>query len=435
MDHSCSAAEGAALLTSAEEGTSVATPSFLATLSAGGGTSRFAFRVVVLLSLGLAALAAVVASTVGMASTRTGLVTAWKATALEAAAPAMANSTTAAPQQTTAEPSGPCAGAGEDCSKSHCCSQQGMQCFQKDATWSSCQGRCRPGGGWSCKVLGPRTRQITPCTFPGEDCGLTHCCGNPMTKCIQKDAVGHAYCTSADTSGWEGTILGGAPGERSITPAPRGKPTAGTSLFCFMAVLPGSAEEQLQKAARDRNASIFGCNASAVYHAEPAEFIHQGNWNSFVNTDAFVKVWAQVRRETVAKQHDWTVKVDPDTIFMSERLRSHLQALRAPANEVIYIKNCNVDFGFLGAIEIMSKRALHRLLHFLEDCHRSIGSHSGEDGFLKGCLDHIGAGAMTDAAILATPADGSNCADTTRVAFHPRKDVDSWISCWTVASQ
>mmetsp|Transcript_73391 Transcript_73391/g.166350 ORF Transcript_73391/g.166350 Transcript_73391/m.166350 type:complete len:265 (-) Transcript_73391:10-804(-) len=73
----------------------------------------------------------------------------------------------AQPPEEPAEPSGPaarCAPAAVDCRRSGCCSQPGMQCFEKNKWWASCREACVPGFGrlgadtsWTCRPLGPRT--------------------------------------------------------------------------------------------------------------------------------------------------------------------------------------------------------------------------------------------------------------------------------------
>lgn len=229
--------------------------------------------------------------------------------------------------------------------------------------------------------------------------------------------------------------MGGSRTEFAVQAAPAGKPQAGTSTFCFAAVLPGSPEEQLLAAARERKAGIFGCSGHAVYHSEHCEIVHQGTWSSAVNTDVFIKVWEHVRDDGLYKQFDYTTKVDPDTVFFADRLQIHLQNLHAPADTPIYIKNCAVGFGFMGAIEVVSKAALFKFFGNYKDCHRTMGSFSGEDGFVKGCMDMCGVGFMTDTALLRHPWDSTPCSDGAQVAFHPRKTVDKWISCYSAATR
>jgi hypothetical protein len=55
----------------------------------------------------------------------------------------------------------------EDCTQKQCCSDPGMQCFEKNAYWAACQVNCTPGidpsdlpqerSPWTCRPLGSRT--------------------------------------------------------------------------------------------------------------------------------------------------------------------------------------------------------------------------------------------------------------------------------------
>merc|ERR1712113_1211728 len=105
------------------------------------------------------------------------------------------------------------------------------------------------------------------------------------------------------------------------------------------------------------------------------------------------------------RSHPWTVKVDPDTVFLPGRLRTRLKALRAPERQAIYIRNCNMSFGFFGAIEVLSRSAVSKLAASIADCQRTMVGLSGEDGWMRECLDAIGVGHMDDFDILRTPWD------------------------------
>lgn len=216
-------------------------------------------------------------------------------------------------------------------------------------------------------------------------------------------------------------------GEHQIAPAAPGH-EAGLKLFCFMAVLPGSGEVELDKKAKQHHAGIYGqqCDYNKMYDSYPAPFVHQGSWNSFANTASFVKVWEHVFADGLYKQADWTVKADPDTVFMALRLKAHLRAARPPANLPIYFKNTGISFGFLGAFELMSKGAVDLLATKYKECEAMIGDHSGEDGYIKGCFDNFGVNVMTDVFLLQSSGD---CWEKNLVAFHAHKDPGDWERC------
>lgn len=224
-----------------------------------------------------------------------------------------------------------------------------------------------------------------------------------------------------------GGVLGLA-GERALAPAPPGR-QAGNTLFCFMAVLPGSSEAKLKLKAYQSHGGVYGlnCNFQKVYDSLPAPFVHQGTWNSFANTASFIKVWEQVFADKLWERAEWTVKVDPDTVFSAARLKVHLAALRPPAGAAVYIKNCAISFGFLGPIELMSREGVRAFEKGHQDCARKLGNQwQGEDGFVKVCLDAIGVGVMSDPDMLQTWGD---CWESNKVAFHAHKDPDDWFKC------
>jgi len=311
---------------------------------------------------------------------------------------------------------------------------QSMQCYSKNQWYAACRPICHKENGWECGLLGVRSPQKTPGAWSGDDCLLTRKCNNAGLQCFAKDNSS-AFCSESSPDDWDGELLGGSQWHYRMPPAAEGEPIAGTSLYCIMAVLPGSGEEALQRQAHDLNASIFACESYKVVQSTPSEFVHLGTWNSFANTDSFIEVWRQVFAEQAFRLQDWTVKVDPDTVFIPWRLKQHLETLRPAAKKPIYLLTSEVDFKFLGAIEIMSKVAVQNVAESLEDCRRTMPGKSGEDGFLKGCLDAVGAGAMMDESILRTPHDTNGCGDTSRVAFHPHKDAGSWAGCWGEASR
>jgi hypothetical protein len=312
-----------------------------------------------------------------------------------------------------------------------------MQCYLMDenAYWGACAYDCKPGVGWAenwtCEELGERAPDPLGCSWSGESCISNRLCCHGGQKCLRKNDI-EAYCTDASEleEGWSGEVIGGARDEYAVAPvAP--EEARGTSLYCFMAVLPGSYEEQLKDHIAEISASIFACDASTVFWSRQADFTSEGSWTSVVNTDSFKLVWGEVKQDGQYQSHDWTVKVDPDSVFFPGRLRQHLQKLNAPKETPIYIKNVPMGFGFFGAIEVFSKEAVDKLFWdgVLDKCEQEVGTHSGEDGYLKGCMDMIGAGFMEDVDVLRNPsADG--CADPARVCFHAFKNVEAWDGCF-----
>ncbi|CAK0879550.1 unnamed protein product [Prorocentrum cordatum] len=200
-------------------------------------------------------------------------------------------------------------------------------------------------------------------------------------------------------------------------------------------------EGQLVGLARERGAHIFSCDAHAVYETEHTGV---GEWKSFTNTDVFIKIWKQVLGDAAYKDHDWTVKVDPDAVFLPDRLKQHLEGLRAPAGASLYLKNCGFKFGFMGSLEVLSGQAVGDYARDVEGCSEHLGHDGGEDFYLMSCLDAIGVGYMVDDTVLDDKytysddydlGDVSFCGSGSAAAYHPLKRPDQWQQCLDTASR
>lgn len=65
---------------------------------------------------------------------------------------------------------------------------------------------------------------------------------------------------------------------------------------------------------------------------------------AWLNTENFIQVWERIIHHGGYRHHDWTVKVDPDAVFMPARLRAHLgTAPDVPLNGTVYFRNCMHD--------------------------------------------------------------------------------------------
>lgn len=326
-----------------------------------------------------------------------------------------------------------------------------MTCFEKDATWASCQDHCDTEEGWSCGELGEKTKTSAGCTWAGDDCSDTKLCCNRGFMCVKKD-VDFTGCTQTKKEttwvtaeipipdGWDGAIVGPGRDEYEVGPAGPGDEVAGTSLYCFMAYLPGSYEEGLKDYAEQEKASIYACDAYDVFHTWNSG---SSSWDTgettISNTDVFVNVWEQVGTAMKYAMNDWTVKVDPDALLLPERLKSHIQALAPPAYRPIYLKNNVMDAGmgnngFLGAVEVFSKQAIMVYMDNADGCHKSMGTDGGEDGYIKGCMDALGVGFMTDGELFFPDKSAGACNNEGRAAFHPLKTVDDWHCCWDITN-
>merc|ERR1711884_146026 len=78
------------------------------------------------------------------------------------------------------------------------------------------------------------------------------------------------------------------------------------------------------------------------------------------NSGLFKNVWEAVKTDGRWLHHDWTVKVDPDAVFLPDRLRGHV---RGHTGESVYFRNCNQVPGssfpmMYGALEALSRTAV-----------------------------------------------------------------------------
>ena len=74
-----------------------------------------------------------------------------------------------------------------------------------------------------------------------------------------------------------------------------------------------------------------------------------------LNTEIFFKVWDRVFQDKRYLFHEYVVKVDPDTVFLVDRLRVAL-AFHHDEEGGVYFNNCK--FGLHGPIEVFSQKAV-----------------------------------------------------------------------------
>jgi len=300
-----------------------------------------------------------------------------------------------------------CAWAGQDCSESGMCCNTGFQCRVRDEHFTGCVQT------FKMDVVGTKT-------------------GTKLKK-IQLDLP----------EGWpdgDEYWVGGSQMEYAMPMAPDGEEPLGTSLYCVMAYLPDSYEERLMEMAKANWISVFGCDGYDVYKTWSSDNV---GWASgevtLQNTQVFINVWEEIKKAGNLWQYDWTVKVDPDCLMIPQRLKWHLEALKVPRKQPVYVKN-NVlnrsqgNNGFLGAVEVFSREALERYYDWWPDCQDSLGWGSGEDGFMKACMDAIGVGYVTDGFMFTPNDDPALCREGKYAAYHPLKDQKAYQCCTDIVN-
>lgn len=289
---------------------------------------------------------------------------------------------------------------------------------------------------------------LVNCSWSGEDCSQTKCCNNHMcdedfTKCwdyscLKKDEY-FSGCLESAPEDWDGTWLGGTREFRALPPAGANVAVQGTSLYCFTVVTWDAprpkpfwnSEAELANNWKQHGLHVLQCDGSDILDGLKTEV---AEWGSFSNIDMFMEIWKKVGEMGKWREHDWTVKVDSDAVFLPDRLKQHLEYLRTPRGARVYVENIDFKFKYMGAIEIMSKDALAL---FLDQGHTCInGKHDGgEDSFLKGCLDGLGIDHQSDYKILRDKYAALNppCVDGWAVAYHYMKKMHDWSACYNEA--
>jgi len=263
--------------------------------------------------------------------------------------------------------------------------------------------------------------------------------GDTFNGCVQ--AVTESTFSSLPVplpAGWDGAQLGGWRGEYQVNGVEEGADMAGTSFYCLMVVLPNTDEMKLLGVAKANNVSIFGCDAHSVYRAWQT---NAAGWDTgettVINTAVFLQVFKWVHEDRLYLNYDWTIKVDADCVFMPDRLRSHMWALRPPPDTAIYLKNNHMDGlgnqGFLGAVEVFSKKAMQIYMDNDDACGKFLGTNSGEDGYFKGCMDALGVGFMLDGNMFIPNYDTATCTNGMYAAYHPLKFPTHYQRCLDIA--
>lgn len=314
-----------------------------------------------------------------------------------------------------------CSVAGVNCNTSKCCKVTGHTCWRKDSGWAECGERC-PSSQWSCWQEKPFWTSMPVVYKPG------------------------------------------------------------TSLYCFSVYFKALAQEghanhdlELLQAQSRFNVSIFGCGDSEVFsdadialeggHKPTKVLDAEGEFHAltridkpwkYVNTPLFYQVWKAIRDHGKYQQKDYTVKADPQTVFLPSRLSGWL-ATQAQTERGNYWENCkNVDSGFFGNIEVINLKAMTVFLDNLEDCKLSLCWRAtkdcrkdwkwgpwGEDLFAQRCMDRHGVAKLTNFNLTISGTCPANrpkdqkqnknwvpsCFGASTAALHPFKTTHDYFGC------
>eukprot|EP00445_Apocalathium_hangoei_P035740 CAMPEP_0203945956 /NCGR_PEP_ID=MMETSP0359-20131031/81348_1 /ASSEMBLY_ACC=CAM_ASM_000338 /TAXON_ID=268821 /ORGANISM="Scrippsiella Hangoei, Strain SHTV-5" /LENGTH=305 /DNA_ID=CAMNT_0050877179 /DNA_START=111 /DNA_END=1025 /DNA_ORIENTATION=+ len=187
-----------------------------------------------------------------------------------------------------------------------------------------------------------------------------------------------------------------------------------TTLFCFTVLLPFSYEAVLAAAQYVEGLGVFSCDDHMLFSNSSAEDlfppgIHPAKWpsqgpdvhvipgtlkkhmdgNGLSSWDAasFLKVWDALFQDPRYLQSDWTLKVQPDAVFLPSRLRAtmwqHCPARGDRDCDALLVRTAMPNSPF----EVMSKAAVATYSTGYLDCMASLGTTGQGDGeYLAACF-------------------------------------------------
>lgn len=227
------------------------------------------------------------------------------------------------------------------------------------------------------------------------------------------------------------------------------------TFFCFSIIRHDGYEPDVVRNQFAWNAGIFACDEYAVlcdkrmvlgwsetgpittipFYPAP---VGVSKDKTAANTLLFMRAWEAIRSSTNYRDHDWTLKVDPDAVLLPDRLFRHL----APySSDAVYLTNCDKFQGpgwpmMFGSLEVFSRGAINRYFDGAEKCKHDLDWKAwGEDYFMGHCLDYLGVEKADDFGMIQDGVCmGVNCSDPFAVAFHPFKSTVSWMKCWKRAT-
>lgn len=225
-------------------------------------------------------------------------------------------------------------------------------------------------------------------------------------------------------------------------------------LYCFAVVIPWGFEPKLVRLQYDEGSSIFDCDAHTVYSSRAMtiapgvkiSIVHEdlrckfgGEFYTCLNTGIFKAIWTRVLNDGVYLFHNWTVKVDPDSVFLPERLRRILRGYGDGARGA-YLNNCK--YGLHGPLEVFSREAVQAYGAVGHLCYS--GPHElnhvtwGEDLFMDMCLWKVlNVTRINNYQLINEEhCDSNNWRECKggSVVFHPFKEPSDYRQCLAKAS-
>jgi len=315
----------------------------------------------------------------------------------------------------TIPPMDQCMADSQDCSKAKCCKTAGHVCYEKDAGYASCmkEGMCTQG---TCKVLKPSWAQKPALYKPG------------------------------------------------------------TSMFCYTAYImdmgpkpPKNHQLELLQRQAELGTSIFACSSWKIYGdtaatigGSPVTVVAKTDeWHAHLRKDKpglwanamiYHSIWQAMAADGLWSHQAWTVKVDPWSVFIPQRLINFLATQDVTQTGTYYDTCKGVLEGYFGNLEVASHQAMTAFLEQLGTCKAKLGYDGrapwkfgpwGEDLFQQRCFDMAGVNKLAGYGLSNTgtcinnrpKAEKKNadyiptCAGAPQAVLHPFKTVPAYFKC------
>jgi len=242
-----------------------------------------------------------------------------------------------------------------------------------------------------------------------------------------------------------------------------------TSLFCFMVLQPPpSYEFEVAKYLLREGLGIFACEAWRVYSDRWSQPIALGSWAELpvetipipgpeayystklfehrllFNADVFYRAWEHILKDGIYQQYAFTVKVDPDAVFMPHRLKAQLHTsgrLDVPdVGRGKFFLNCpdfEAEGSFQGPLEVISQQAVRTFGSGKWKCFKAGLVDMPEDISIKDCMLKLGVERL---ALFGALYDRDcprpefhwwvDCSLPGWAAYHPVKGVENYKACY-----
>jgi len=324
--------------------------------------------------------------------------------------------------------------------------------------------------------------QIVPsypaCSAAKENCMDTGCCQVSGHKCFITSPT-KALCAPKCEVGKHGFKKCEQPPSASFSVPVEEE--SETDLYCFSLYTQDtgsskkSYELELLQKQKKYGVSIFACESWDVFsdvstaigddYTTVQVFDNQKDWHhlkrktsgTWVNWGIFYSIWEKIKQDGRGQSAWWTVKADADAVFLPDRLRLYIKAHNLKDTpHGLYFENCkNVQYGYFGNLEVISRKGYKSIMNGLEECHASFAPCAdtgcdwkygawGEDVWIQRCMDHhyvdkYEAFDLTRDGACASdrPKDqkknkkwkSPDCSAETAVSIHPFKKPDEYFKC------